>query len=120
MASKKTTETTETDKLAPSSSKAQVKFCVLAHGWVFVGRVTDEDDHILVLKDACVVRRWGTKRGIGQIIMGPTNDTILDPIPGDVRFERQGILFSWASGNHAVWNSVLDRALEGPIEKSGG
>lgn len=119
-AKKTTTPATPDAPDAPRTNVPDVMFCVLAHGWVFVGRVQDNSEQSLTLVDACVIRRWGTKRGIGQIRNSPTNETILDPIEGEMRVERSGILFSWASGNHAVWNRFLDKALEGPIEKSSG
>lgn len=96
-----------------------VKFAILAHGWVMVGRLIDENEECVVLKDACVVRRWGTKRGIGEIVKGPNPETILDPIPGETRFERAGILFTF-SGDAEVWNTTLDKALVGPVEKGSG
>ena len=41
-------------------------------------RVVDE----VVLENACVIRRWGTERGLGQIAAdGPTRNTILDKTP---------------------------------------
>lgn len=47
-------------------------------GWVWVGATRREGDH-LVIRDARVVRVWGTTRGLAQIAQeGPTKDTMLD------------------------------------------
>ncbi len=47
-------------------------------GWVWVGMTKREGDHI-VIRDARVVRLWGTTRGLAQIANeGPTKDTKLD------------------------------------------
>ena len=51
-------------------------------GWVWVGMTKREGDY-LVVRDARVIRKWGTTRGLAQIAnSGPTADTkIDDPAP---------------------------------------
>lgn len=48
-------------------------------GWVYVGDI--EDDGIECTITNCnVIRRWGTKRGLGQLaVEGPQEHTKLDP-----------------------------------------
>ena len=54
---------------------------IAERGWVFVGMVAREADHV-VIRDAAVVRRWGTTNGIGQLAEhGPQPNTVLDPCP---------------------------------------
>lgn len=61
-----------------------VRIVVLHRGHVVVGRVEKEGSHWRITK-AATIRRWGTKRGLGEIALdGPTNRTILDP-EGTVR-----------------------------------
>ena len=62
-----------------SNSGSDVKIAVLQRGNVLVGRFTRDGD-MCELTDASVIRRWGTKRGLGEISDGgPTSDTVLDP-----------------------------------------
>lgn len=60
--------------------------CILQRGWVFVGDLFRSENEC-VLKNASVVRIWGTTNGLGEIAEnGPIKDkTILDKCP-DVRF----------------------------------
>lgn len=56
-----------------------VRIVVLHRGNVVVGRYSREGDDI-VIRQASVVRQWGTTRGLGQIAAdGPTATTALDP-----------------------------------------
>ena len=59
-----------------------VRIIVLPHGWVLIGDYWREGAMAGCRGGACVIRRWGTTRGLGQIAKeGPTNDTKLDPQP---------------------------------------
>lgn len=52
---------------------------VLQRGWVVVGEVRRINDEITV-RDASVIRCWGTTKGLGQLALsGPTEKTVLDP-----------------------------------------
>ena len=53
-------------------------------GFVFVGACVDNDDKSVTITNARCIRRWGTTQGLGQLIGGPTKDTIADPY-GTVR-----------------------------------
>ena len=53
-------------------------------GFVFVGACTDEDDGSVTITNARCIRRWGTTKGLGELISGPTDKTIADPY-GTVR-----------------------------------
>jgi len=49
--------------------------------WVSVGVYTEEADKV-VLRNAAVIRYWGTTGGLGQIAVdGPTPSTKLDKTP---------------------------------------
>ena len=50
---------------------------VLQRGWVVIGDVNKVDD-MLVIENASVIRRWGTSKGLGELVGGPTKDTVLD------------------------------------------
>ena len=54
---------------------------VLDRGWILVGNVSKSGDYINI-SDASVIRRWGTKSGIGELAeKGPLQNTKLDPCP---------------------------------------
>lgn len=58
---------------------------ILQRGWVFVGDLTRVGNNC-TLKNAAVIRIWGTTEGLGEIASGgPTENTILDQCP-TVRF----------------------------------
>lgn len=54
---------------------------ILDRGFVYVGDVAFDGDWI-VISNAANVRRWGTKRGLGELATnGPTSNTQLDLTP---------------------------------------
>ena len=61
-----------------------IQVVVSVHGWVFVGSVGDgnpmEEVNPYRLKNAHCIRVWGTSRGLGELVNGPTEKTILDPM----------------------------------------
>jgi hypothetical protein len=65
---------------------------VVKLGWVLFGRVS-EHEHTLDVKNAHVIRVWGTNKGLGEIALsGPTKSTVLDPC-GHIVIERHAVLF---------------------------
>lgn len=63
--------------LSPSSPTH--KIVIADRGWVFVGEASRTGD-TLHLRNASVIRRWGTTSGLGQLALhGPQKDTVLDP-----------------------------------------
>ncbi len=64
------------DAIDPPSG--DLKIVILQRGWVFIGRLSGDED--LVLEGAKNVRIWGTTKGLGEIALnGPTSKTVLDP-----------------------------------------
>ena len=60
----------------PSSD---IRIVILHRGHVVVGRYERNGDDI-VIRNASVVRVWGTTKGLGEIATGgPTPKTVLDP-----------------------------------------
>lgn len=47
-------------------------------GWVFVGKCRFEPDGSVVLMGAKNIRRWGTSKGLGELVNGPLSDTVYD------------------------------------------
>lgn len=64
---------------------------VITNGFVLIGDVTAVKS-TYVVKEASVIRRWGTTKGLGQIALeGPTSETVLDPC-GTVEVEKHATL----------------------------
>ena len=59
----------------------EIRIVILQRGWVVIGRYY-QNEHDCSIKNGYVIRKWGTTKGLGEIaIDGPTQETILDPIP---------------------------------------
>ncbi|UOE43731.1 hypothetical protein [Agromyces larvae] len=75
---------------------------VLQRGWVVVGDVKlGESLDELVIEDAAVIRRWGTTKGLGELVDGPTESTVLDKA-GTVRVHPLAVVLS-IDVNEAKW-----------------
>ena len=59
----------------------QKQIVVLQRGWVVVGDISKSETEVKI-KNAFVIRVWGTSRGLGEIAEnGPTSKTVLDSCP---------------------------------------
>lgn len=91
--------------MAPKpNAESPWRICVLHRGNVMVGRYTEDGDHRF-LDDAKVIRRWGTTKGLGELVNGPLADTVLDPTNGQVRYHYAAELFTIAVDADA-WGRV--------------
>lgn len=64
---------------------------IAQRGWVFVGDVTTSGDNVVIDRAQCI-RRWGTKRGLGELaVNGPTPLTVLDDF-GTVRIHALAVI----------------------------
>jgi hypothetical protein len=50
---------------------------VVDRGFVYVGSVTIEGD-MCRIQNARNIRKWGTTKGLGELVNGPTVETVLD------------------------------------------
>jgi len=75
---------------------------VLLNGWVLVVKNIDVNsgEREYVAKSGGIIRRWGTETGLGQLVKGPTPNTVLDKLPGEVRFPSSSV----------IWMMVLEEA----------
>lgn len=81
------------------------RIVIAQRGWVYVGRVDDSGDQV-VITDARVVRRWGTTAGLGQLAEhGPQLNTVLDPA-GTVRIHQLAVV-AQIDAEEAVWAPAL-------------
>ncbi|MHB8406215.1 MAG: hypothetical protein ACYDCJ_12410 [Gammaproteobacteria bacterium] len=71
---------TATTSRARSSLKIAnpIQIVVLDRGYVYVGRVR-RDSNFVHITNARNVRRWGTSKGLGELVRGPLSPTVLDP-----------------------------------------
>lgn len=67
-----------------------IRIVILQRGWVFVGRYS-QDGSKCWLRGASCIRRWGTTKGLGELINGPLSGTTLDPA-GEVQFHELTIV----------------------------
>jgi len=74
----------------PSYADSEVRIVIAQRGWVFVGRYSEDGDTV-TLDQAKVIRKWGTTKGLGELIDGPKPNTVLDPA-GHVEMHRLGVV----------------------------
>ena len=56
-----------------------IRIVILHRGHVVVGRYERDGDEVTI-RNASVIRLWGTTKGMGEIAAGgPTSKTVLDP-----------------------------------------
>ena len=67
------------DSVTPNKNLSKdVRIVILQRGWVAVGRFS-QDGSACVLEQASIIRKWGTEKGLGQLVSGPLANTTLDP-----------------------------------------
>ena len=55
------------------------KIVVLQRGWVVAGILsTDDKTGNYILSNSCVIRKWGTTKGLPELTKKPLKDTVLD------------------------------------------
>ena len=65
---------------------------VVDSGFVFCGDCIQDPD-TLVITNVKQLRQWGTSRGLGELVNGPTPKTVMDPIPS-VIIPRSRVIFT--------------------------
>lgn len=70
--------------------KKDVRIIVLQRGWVLIGNYSEKGDRGY-LQNAHVIRKWGTTKGLGELVDGPVLSgtyapTVLDKCHGVVEF----------------------------------
>lgn len=76
---------------------------IAQQGWVFAGvPVAGSSEETYALEEAGVIRRWGTKRGLGELaLMGAQPETCIDPV-GYVEVLKSSIV-AVISVSEGVW-----------------
>jgi hypothetical protein len=78
-------------KDALKSTDGDIKIVVVDRGFVYVGAMKMAEDSFVVLSRAKNIRKWGTTRGLGQLVSGPTATTVLDDV-GTVRIPLRSVI----------------------------
>lgn len=90
---------------APATPKPKGwRIVVVDRGFVFVGNVVDLGDHLRILRASCI-RKWGTTRGLGELITGPTKNTVLDWC-SEVDVPARAVIFTLPVAEDA-WSEIL-------------
>jgi len=88
----------------PEPGANDIRIVVLQRGWVVVGQYTETGDDVTITK-ASVIRVWGTTKGLGELVNGPTSKTVLDP-SGTVKATKIGIVMT-LDCEASKWQSKL-------------
>ena len=81
-----------------------IRILIGQRGWVWVGYYSQEESRV-TLRQAQCVRYWGTTRGLGELVNGPTDKTRLDPA-GTVECHEL-VVVATLRCNAAKWSDVL-------------
>lgn len=68
------------------------RIVVIDRGWVICGDVEDSEDDI-VISNAMCIERWGTTKGLGELMDGPTKNTKSYAM-GVVEVPRRAVIFT--------------------------
>ncbi len=68
----------------------EYKIVVLDRGFVYVG-ATKIDGDFVVIQNAKNIRVWGTTKGLGELVSGPLQKTVLDRV-GTVRAPLRALI----------------------------
>jgi hypothetical protein len=86
------------------SEPSDVKIVILQRGWVMVG-LWSQDGEMCHLDNASVIRVWGTTKGLGELVSGPTSATKLDKA-GHVEFHILTVV-AMLDAEAEAWASLL-------------
>jgi len=78
---------------------------VIKSGFAFVCREFTETPESATLTTARCIRVWGTARGLGQLVSGPTKETVLDDTIPIISTPRAAVLFSFEVSS--AWDKHL-------------
>ena len=86
----------------PKDSIPKFAIVVADRGFVYVGKVSMDAEHVH-LTEAKNIRCWGTTKGLGELVLsGPTTNTVVDDC-GSVMIPRRAIISIHAT-EPKLWN----------------
>lgn len=77
-----------------------VKIVIADRGFVFIGHI-EETTEFLIIRCAKSIRRWGTTKGLGELVNGPLQNTVLDLI-GEIKVPARAVI-GMISVDSAKW-----------------
>lgn len=81
----------------------EYKIVVLDRGFVYVGAAKIDGDFV-VIQNAKNIRVWGTTNGLGELVSGPLQKTVLDRV-GTVRAPLRALI-SLIDVEQGKWNGL--------------
>jgi hypothetical protein len=75
---------------AQKATEGDIKIVIVDRGFVYVGN-TKIDGDMLIVTNAKNIRVWGTSKGLGELVSGPTGLTKLD-IVGTIRIPMRAVI----------------------------
>lgn len=78
---------------------------VLDNRFVFVAGQLDYDGDSYTLTRVRCIRIWGTTKGLGELVNGPTTDTVLDQQIPIVCVPKHAMIFTFAVST--AWSAHL-------------
>lgn len=88
-----------------SKTEGAIKIAVLDRGFVYVGYVSiDKEGDFLIISNAKNIRAWGTTKGLGELVNGPTPSTKLDSV-GTVRVPNRALI-SLIDVEQSAWKQL--------------
>lgn len=85
------------------TTEGDIKIVILDRAYVYVGNVNLEENFV-VIRNAKNIRYWGTTKGLGELVNGPTPTTKLDTV-GTVRANAK-TLISLIDVDQSKWSNI--------------
>ena len=85
------------------TTEGDIKIVVLDRGYIYVGKVTLVDNFVVIC-NAKNIRYWGTTKGLGELVNGPTPTTKLDTV-GTVQANPQALI-SLIAVDQSKWSNI--------------
>ena len=76
---------------AQPDTKGDIKIVVADRGFVYVGYIGEQHEGFVTLTKAHNIRVWGTTKGLGELVSGPTSSTKLDKV-GTVHIPDRAVI----------------------------
>lgn len=92
------------DTITRDHSGSPVRIVIGQRGWVWVGYYTHANE-VVTIAGGRNIRKWGTTAGLGELVGGPTSQTVLDPA-GTVEIHELAVVATIAADADA-WAEYL-------------